>query len=57
VVFVFVFPLKVCERDFSEALGANRKVLAVKASEKFFVRDFCEVEFWEVLQMKKVRRF
>src|SRR5665213_2198068 len=48
--FVFV-ELKLKVRFF--ALGCPR--VSRFGLRKFFLRDFCEVEFWEVLQMKKVR--
>jgi len=55
VGFLFLFSLQEAQ-GFSGALGANLAILASRL-QKFFVRDFCEVEFWEVLQMKKVLGF
>ena len=62
MVFVFVF-LAAEKRQRDGTLEA-RILLVFKASfllltfqVKFFVRDFCEVEFWEVLHLKKVQGF
>ena len=51
VVFVFVFLIRLIR--ILKELWARKKLSCFQGSskEKFFVRDFCEVEFWEVLQM------